>query len=99
MTVLHQYFQCFDFKMEVYSLQYQNRTCSGSPTQDLECGTNGSVHVDYQLVKIQSTVSEKFFKEKVHRCTHARTWFSLYKSIINRIIKEIRFHKFNLPNI
>ena len=33
---------------------------------------------------------------RVH--THARTWLSLYKSIINRIIKEICIHKFNLPN-
>ena len=34
-----------------------------------------------------------FFKEEVnkctHTCTHARTWLSLYKCIINRIIKEI----------
>ena len=42
-------------------------------------------------------VSEKFFKEKIYRRMHKLTWFSLYKSIINRIIKEIRFHKFNLP--
>ena len=34
----------------------------------------------------------------MHARTHARTWLSLYKSIINRIIKEICIHKFNLPN-
>ena len=33
--------------VDVYSLRFQNRTCSGSATQDLECGTIGSVHVDY----------------------------------------------------
>ena len=33
--------------VDVYSLRFQNRRCSGSATQDLECGTNGSVHVDY----------------------------------------------------
>ena len=49
-------------------------------------------------VKIQAIVSEnKFFKEKVYKCTHACTWLPLYKSIINRIIKEICIHKSNLP--
>ena len=38
---------------------------------------------------------EKIFIEKVYKLT--RTWLSLYKSIIDRIIKEIRIHKFNLP--
>ena len=48
--------------------------------------------------KIQSIVSEeKFFEEKVYKCTHARTWLSLYKSIIKRTIEEICIYKFNLP--
>ena len=39
-----------------------------------------------------------FLKKKLNNAhTHARTWLSLYKSIINRIIKEICIHKFNLP--
>ena len=38
---------CFSKMVDVYSLRFQNRTCSGSATQDLECGTKGSVHVDY----------------------------------------------------
>ena len=47
------------------------------------------------MVKIQSMVSEeKVCKEKVYGCTHTRTWLSLYKSIINRIIQEISIHKF-----
>ena len=52
--------------------------------------------------KVQSIVSEKFLKKKLtnthtHARRHAHTWSSLYKSIINRIIKEICIHKFNLP--
>ena len=35
---------------------------------------------------------EVFVKEKVYKRTHARKWLSLYKSIINRIIKQIRIH-------
>ena len=39
-----------------------------------------------------------FLKKKLTNAhTHAHTWLSLYKSIINRIIKEICIHKFNLP--
>ena len=43
-----------------------------------------------------------FFKKMLtnthmHAHTHARTWLSLSKYIINRIIKEICVHKFNLP--
>ena len=45
--------------------------------------------------KIQSIVFEEFFKEKV---TNAHTWLSLYKSIINRVIKEIHNHKFIYQN-
>ena len=33
--------------VDVYNLRFQNRTCSGSATQDLEYWTNTSVHVDY----------------------------------------------------
>ena len=33
--------------VDVYSLRFQNCSCSGNATQDLECGTNVSVHVDY----------------------------------------------------
>ena len=29
---------------------------------------------------------------------HTHTWLSLYKSIINGVMKEIHTHKFNLPN-
>ena len=34
----------------------------------------------------------------MHARTHARTWLSLYKSIINRIIKEICIHKLIYQN-
>ena len=36
-------------------------------------------------------------KKKIYKRKHARTWLSLYKSIINRTIKEIRIHRFKLP--
>ena len=46
---------------------------------------------------VNSFSGEVFLKEKVNKCTHTCTWLSLYKSIINRIIKEICIHIFNLP--
>ena len=47
---------------------------------------------------VNSFVGEVFFKKKLSNAhTHARTWLSLNKSIINRIIKEICIHRFNLP--
>ena len=52
-----------------------------------------------KFLKVQSIVSEeKFFLKKklTNAQTHARTWLSMYKFIINRI-KEIRIHKFKLP--
>ena len=45
-TMSSTYHSFFSKMVAVYGLPFQNRTCSGSPTQDLECGTNGSVHVD-----------------------------------------------------
>ena len=52
---------------------------------------------------LNSFSREIFLKKKLttahmHARTHAHTWLSLYKSIINGIIKEICIHKFNLPN-
>ena len=41
---------------------------------------------------------KKLTNAHTHAHTHARTWLFLFKSIINRIIKEIRIHKFNLQN-
>ena len=51
---------------------------------------------------VNSFWGEVFFKKKLtsahtHARTHAPIWLSLYKSIINRIIKEICIHKFNIP--
>ena len=51
---------------------------------------------------VNSFRGEVFLKKKLtnvhtHARMHARTWLSLYKSIINRIIKEICIHRFNLP--
>ena len=47
---------------------------------------------------VNSFRGEIFLKKKLTNAhTHARTWLSLYKSIINRIIKEICIHRFNLP--
>ena len=44
---------------------------------------------------------EKFFLKKklTYAHTHAHTWLSLYKSIINRIIKEICIHKLKFTKI
>ena len=47
---------------------------------------------------VNSFRGEVFLKKKLTNAhTHACTWLSLYKSIINRIIKEICIHRFNLP--
>ena len=47
---------------------------------------------------VNSFRGEFFLKKKLTKAhTHARTWLSLYKSIINRIIKEICIHRFDLP--
>ena len=51
---------------------------------------------------VNSFCGEVFLEKKLtnvhtHACMHARTWLSLYKSIINKIIKDIYIHKFNLP--
>ena len=47
---------------------------------------------------VNSFCGEFFLKKKLTNAhTHARTWLSLYNSIMNRIIKEIGIHKFNLP--
>ena len=47
---------------------------------------------------VNSFVGEVFIKKKLTNAhMHARTWLYLYKSIINRIIKEICIHKFDLP--
>ena len=40
---------------------------------------------------------KKLTNAHTHARTHAHTWLSLYESIINRIIKEICIHRFNLP--
>ena len=42
-------------------------------------------------------LKKKLRNAHMHARTHARKWLSLYKSIINRIIKEICIYKFNLP--
>ena len=51
---------------------------------------------------VNSLGGEVFLKKKLtnahtHARKHAHTWLSSYKSIINRIIKEICILKFNLP--
>ena len=50
-----------------------------------------------QTLKNQGLFGKGLKKKFKNARTHACTWLSLYKSIINRIIKEIRIHKFNLP--
>ena len=52
-----------------------------------------TVQTDKQTDNLSIQGHKKFTKGH----THARPWLSLYKSIENRIIKEIRIHKFNLP--
>ena len=42
-------------------------------------------------------LKKKLTNAHTHAHMHAHTCLSLYKSIINRIIKEICIHKFNLP--
>ena len=46
-------------------------------------------------MRLNEYLWSKGLKEKVYKHTYARTWLSLYKSIINRVIKEIRIHKSN----
>ena len=47
---------------------------------------------------VNSFLGEVFLQKKLtNEDMHAHTWLSLYESIINRIIKEICIHKFNLP--
>ena len=47
---------------------------------------------------VNSFCGEVFLKKKLTNAhTHAHTWLYLYKSIINRIIKETCINRFNLP--
>ena len=47
---------------------------------------------------VNSFRGEVFLMKKLTNAhMHACTWLSMYKSIINRIIKEICVHKCNLP--
>ena len=48
---------------------------------------------------VNSFRGEVFLNTHTHARAHACTWLSLYKPIINRIIKEICIHKFNLPKL
>ena len=47
---------------------------------------------------VNSFLRTSFLKKKFTNArTHSRIWLPSGKSIINRIIKEIRIHKFNTP--
>ena len=54
--------------VDVSSLPFQNRTCSRSATQDLECGTNGPVHVDYPPCESQIESPENGNSECHDKC-------------------------------
>ena len=75
--------------VDVYSLRFQNRTCSESATQDLECGTNDSVHVDYPPCnthwgKFLSSVPKvrSFVKVKVRNQSHSFQTNGCCRSIV-----------------